>query len=142
MEHRGIEYTVVQGIDRGLWKWSTSVADVVVMGQAPSKVAVGFDAISVVSDARGPVPSPKAPIPGRRLGRLQSAEAEWPDQRQRGCSCRPAGARLRRNFDCAGPGHRRGRDQLRVAATLRIVARAEVVKQNSSLPHDRDNYGY
>jgi hypothetical protein len=25
MEHQGIEYTVVQGIERGVWKWSVSV---------------------------------------------------------------------------------------------------------------------
>jgi hypothetical protein len=37
MEHRGIEYSVVQGIARGVWKWSASVADVVIMGQAHSK---------------------------------------------------------------------------------------------------------
>jgi hypothetical protein len=39
MEYRDIEYTVVQGIGRHLWKWSASVADVVIMGQAHSKSA-------------------------------------------------------------------------------------------------------
>jgi hypothetical protein len=27
MEYRGIEYTVVQGIERGVWKWSASVSE-------------------------------------------------------------------------------------------------------------------
>jgi hypothetical protein len=36
MEHRGIECTVVQGT---VWKWSASVADVVIMGHAPSRAA-------------------------------------------------------------------------------------------------------
>jgi hypothetical protein len=34
------------------------------------------------------------------------------------------------------------RDHPRVAAPLRIVARAEVVKENNSLAHDCDNCGY
>jgi hypothetical protein len=37
MIYRDIEYTVVQGIERGVWKWSASVAGVVVMGQAAIK---------------------------------------------------------------------------------------------------------
>ncbi len=39
MQYRDIEYTVVQGIKRGVWKWSASVADVLVMGQASTKSA-------------------------------------------------------------------------------------------------------
>jgi hypothetical protein len=39
MEYRGVEYTVVQGIKRGVWKWSASVADVLIMGQASTKSA-------------------------------------------------------------------------------------------------------
>ena len=37
MIYRDIEYTVVQGIERGVWKWSASVAGVGVMGQAAIK---------------------------------------------------------------------------------------------------------
>ena len=44
MEYRGIEYTVVQGIGRHLWKWSASVADVVITGQAHSKSAAVAEA--------------------------------------------------------------------------------------------------
>ena len=39
MEYRDIEYAVVQGIERGVWKWSASVAGVVIMGQQPTKSA-------------------------------------------------------------------------------------------------------
>jgi hypothetical protein len=39
MEHRGVEYTIVQGIQRDLWKWSASLAGVVVTGQAHSRSA-------------------------------------------------------------------------------------------------------
>ena len=37
MRYRDIEYTVVQGIERGVWKWSASVAGAVIMGQAATK---------------------------------------------------------------------------------------------------------
>ncbi len=37
MKYRDIEYTVLQGIERGVWKWSASVADVVISGQQPIK---------------------------------------------------------------------------------------------------------
>jgi hypothetical protein len=37
MEYRGVEYTVVQGIARGVWKWSASVAGVVITGQEAIK---------------------------------------------------------------------------------------------------------
>jgi hypothetical protein len=37
MRYRDIEYSVVQGIKRGLWKWSASIAGTVVSGKEPSK---------------------------------------------------------------------------------------------------------
>ena len=37
MKYRDIEYTVVQGIERGVWKWTASVAGVVINGQAAIK---------------------------------------------------------------------------------------------------------
>ena len=37
MKYRDIEYTVVQGLGRHLWKWSASVVGVVIMGQAAIK---------------------------------------------------------------------------------------------------------
>jgi hypothetical protein len=37
MEHGDIKYTVVQSIQRGIWKWTVSVAGVMVMGQASSR---------------------------------------------------------------------------------------------------------
>jgi hypothetical protein len=37
MKYRDIEYTVVQGIERDVWKWSASVAGVVMMGHAIMK---------------------------------------------------------------------------------------------------------
>jgi hypothetical protein len=37
MKYRNIEYTVVQGIERGVWKWTASVDGVLIMGQAAIK---------------------------------------------------------------------------------------------------------
>jgi hypothetical protein len=37
MKYRDIECAVVQGIDRGLWKWSASVVGVVIMGREATK---------------------------------------------------------------------------------------------------------
>jgi hypothetical protein len=37
MKHRNIEYTILQGIERGVWKWSASVEGVVLMGHAAIK---------------------------------------------------------------------------------------------------------
>jgi hypothetical protein len=37
MRYRDIECSVVQGIERGVWKWSASVAGAVIMGQAATK---------------------------------------------------------------------------------------------------------
>jgi hypothetical protein len=37
MEYRDTRYTVVQGIERGVWKWSASVAGMLVNGKAETK---------------------------------------------------------------------------------------------------------
>jgi len=50
-EYRDIEYTVVQGIGRDLWKWSASVADVVITGQAHSKSAAAAEAEKAIDRA-------------------------------------------------------------------------------------------
>jgi hypothetical protein len=39
MKYRGVEYTVVQGIERGIWKWSASVEGVVVAGNEQTRSA-------------------------------------------------------------------------------------------------------
>ena len=51
MEYRDIEYTVVQGIGRHLWKWSASVADEVITGQAHSKSAAVAEAEKAIDRA-------------------------------------------------------------------------------------------
>jgi len=55
---------------------------------------------------------------------------------------RPTGGRLWQNLDCASPGQRRGRDHPRADAILRIIARAEIVKEDDSLTRDYDQCGH
>jgi hypothetical protein len=51
MKYREIEYSLVQGIGRHLWKWSASVADVVITGQAHSKAAAVAEAEKAIDRA-------------------------------------------------------------------------------------------
>ena len=37
MKYRNKEYSVIQGIECGVWKWAASVDDVVIRGQAAIK---------------------------------------------------------------------------------------------------------
>jgi hypothetical protein len=39
MEYRGIEYKIIQGIERGVWKWSVSLGEpkIIKVGQAKTK---------------------------------------------------------------------------------------------------------
>ena len=51
IEYTVIEYTVIEGIGRHLWKWSASVADVVITGQALSKTAAVAEAEKAIDRA-------------------------------------------------------------------------------------------
>jgi hypothetical protein len=51
MKYRDIEYAVVQGVGRHLWKWSASVADEVITGQAYSKLAAVVEAEKAIDRA-------------------------------------------------------------------------------------------
>jgi hypothetical protein len=39
MEYQGLQYTVVQGIERGVWKWSVSVDGVLLRGETETRWA-------------------------------------------------------------------------------------------------------
>jgi hypothetical protein len=56
MEYRDIEYAVVQGIERGVWKWSASVAGVVIMGEQPTRSAAAGAAEKAIDRALGKKP--------------------------------------------------------------------------------------
>jgi len=51
MEYRGTEYTVVQGIERGVWKWSTAVSGVVLIGQEETRSAAVLAAEKAIDRA-------------------------------------------------------------------------------------------
>jgi hypothetical protein len=54
MKYRGIEYAVVQGIGRQVWKWSASVAEVVISGQAATKSEAVAEAERAIDRALAP----------------------------------------------------------------------------------------
>jgi hypothetical protein len=54
MRHRDIEYSLVQGLGRHLWKWSASVADVVITGQAATKSEAAAEAEKAIDRALAP----------------------------------------------------------------------------------------
>ena len=55
MEHRGIEYSVVQGVERGTWKWFAVIdATVTKSGQSKSKPAAVADAERAIDRAIAP----------------------------------------------------------------------------------------
>jgi hypothetical protein len=68
MIYRDIEYTVVQGMERGVWKWSASVAGVVVMGQA----AIKSEAVAAAQKA---IDRALAPKTVRRVPRTHGTNA-------------------------------------------------------------------
>ena len=63
MEYRDIEYTVVQGIRRNLWKWSASVANVVITGQSYSKSEAVVEAEKAIDRALAPKKVRLVPLP-------------------------------------------------------------------------------
>ena len=65
MEYRGIEYSVVQGIGRGVWKWSASVANVVISGQSHSKSEALVAAEKAIDRALAPKKVRLVPLPRR-----------------------------------------------------------------------------
>ena len=65
MEYRDIEYTVVQGIRRNLWKWSASVANVVITGQSYNKSEAVVEAEKAIDRALAPKKVRLVPLPRR-----------------------------------------------------------------------------
>ena len=65
MRYRGIEYSLVQGLGRHLWKWSASVADVVITGQAATKSEAVREAERAIDRALAPKKLRLVPLPGR-----------------------------------------------------------------------------
>jgi hypothetical protein len=55
MEYRGFEYTVVQGIERGVWKWSASVegmANEQIRSAAVTATEKAIDRVLVIKKGR------------------------------------------------------------------------------------------
>jgi hypothetical protein len=65
MRYRDIEFTVVQGIQGGVWKWSASVTGVVITGQAATKSEAVAEAERAIDRALAPKKVRLVPLPRR-----------------------------------------------------------------------------
>ena len=54
MEHRGVEYRIIQGIQRGLWKWSVETETGTKSGTSDSKDAAMAAAKRAIDNALDP----------------------------------------------------------------------------------------
>ena len=54
MEHRGVEYRIIQGIQRGLWKWSVETETGTKSGISDSKDAAMAAAKRAIDNALDP----------------------------------------------------------------------------------------
>jgi hypothetical protein len=54
MKYRDVEYTVVQGIQRQLWKWSFSIDQSITRGQAATKAEAVEEAERAIDRALAP----------------------------------------------------------------------------------------
>ena len=54
MEHRGVEYRIVQGIKRGFWKWSVETETGTKSGTSDSKDAAVIAAKRTIDNALNP----------------------------------------------------------------------------------------
>lgn len=54
MKHRDMQFTIVQGLGRQLWKWSATIEDVTVKGQAATKSEAIAEAERAIDRALSP----------------------------------------------------------------------------------------
>jgi hypothetical protein len=54
LKHRDIEYTIVQGLGRELWKWTVTINSMALRGQAATKSEAIADAERAIDRAQAP----------------------------------------------------------------------------------------
>ncbi len=64
MEYRGTRYTVLQGIERRVWKWSASVAGIVLTGQQEARSGAVAAAETAIDPALAQKKAPFVPPEG------------------------------------------------------------------------------
>lgn len=53
MEYRGVEFSVVQGLGRNLWRWYANVNGVWISGEAKTEFAAAVDARKAIDRVLG-----------------------------------------------------------------------------------------
>jgi hypothetical protein len=61
MKHREVEFTVVQGLGRQLWKWSAALDEITIQGQAATKAEAIAEAERAIDRALAPKLKPIRP---------------------------------------------------------------------------------
>jgi hypothetical protein len=54
MRHQGIDFTIVQGVGRLVWKWTVTIDDLQIKGQAATKSEAIADAERAIDRALAP----------------------------------------------------------------------------------------
>jgi hypothetical protein len=54
LRYKDVDFTVIQGIERQLWKWTVSVGDIIVRGQAATKAEAVAQAERAIDRALAP----------------------------------------------------------------------------------------
>jgi len=65
MNYRGVEYTVVQGIGRQIWKWGLAVEGKALTGQAATNAEAVAEAERAIDRALAPKKVRLVPLPRR-----------------------------------------------------------------------------
>ena len=131
MKYRGIEYTVVQGIERRVWKWSAFVASARIFGQESSRSAAVTEAENAIGRA---LADPRKPIFGTSVDgkRVHGSDPRAEELN----SLRLALATFAVKLDAFEARIRRGQTQ-KVAAQPDLAADAEAVADFPQAKHDR-----
>lgn len=66
MKYRDIEYSVIQGIGRQMWKWSVSVVDMAITGRGATKSKAVAEAEHAIDRALAPKKLRLRPVPPQR----------------------------------------------------------------------------
>ena len=74
MKYRDIEYTVLQGIERGVWKWSASVGGISIMGAAKGESEAVAGVETVIDQA---VATKRPGLPRPRAGRIPPSRCRY-----------------------------------------------------------------
>jgi hypothetical protein len=125
MEHRGVEYRIIQGIKRGFWKWSVETETEKNSGTSDSRDAAMAAARRAIDNALEERQLPLCKSAERRSGAFD-ASADCAEVRLRSkVIARP------HNLDCRLPSADRETSNLRVPVTIELTEKTASRRRSS-----------